>query len=389
MNTSVRYVLRHMGRGGGKTVLAVFLALLLTAAVGRLDTLRQHYEALSRSVIVQGSVLGGLTLYRAETLAEAEEVKDYYLEEVLQGCEIILEDNNRPSAVTFMLCFTSNYTRDCGDEVEWLEGWDRERFQNSTSRVCLMSKELADLVKTELGGGELGLGGRFHIGENGYGYVVNMQFPEILDPDKLIEIYKQRRPVTTVVGLVDVENKADRLWLPIHAMSVYQNDFPTLRVEYATYTLRDYRDAQPFRERFLAETAKQQGNPSLYLDTAEADRIRKMANLLSTLYPIALGVALLLGGVLPGLMVLQNSRETAILRVLGMSRKRVCAMLTGEQLFLCILGLVLGAVAAFLLGAGWELIYPAIHLAACLLGSILFAWVSTGKDLLSLLQAKE
>jgi hypothetical protein len=35
------------------------------------------------------------------------------------------------------------------------------------------------------------------------------------------------------------------------------------------------------------------------------------------------------------------------------------------------------------------LTYPRLHLAACLIGSIVFAWVSTGKDLLSLLQAKE
>ena len=71
MSTSIRYVFRHIGRGGGKTLLAVLLALLLTAAVGRLDSLRRHYEDLSRSVLIQGSVLGGLTVYRAEKLAAA------------------------------------------------------------------------------------------------------------------------------------------------------------------------------------------------------------------------------------------------------------------------------------------------------------------------------
>ena len=117
-------------------------------------------------------------------------------------------------------------------------------------------------------------------------------------------------------------------------------------MEYAVYTLRDYRDTLPFRERFLTEMSREKGNPSLYLDTAEADRIRKMARLLSTLYPIAMGVALLLGGVLPGLMVLQNSRETAILRVLGMTRRKVCTMLVGEQILLCVIGLVLSITVA-------------------------------------------
>ena len=210
-----------------------------------------------------------------------------------------------------------------------------------------------------------------------------------LTEEEIAAIWKKNISATTVVGLVSEANETTRIWLPIHGMDQFSGNFSGLKVETAIYTLRDYRDAQPFRDYFLEETDREKGNPSLYLDTAEADRIRKMANLLSTLYPIALGVALLLGGVLPGLMVLQNSRETAILRVLGMSRKRVCAMLTGEQVLLCIIGLVLGVAAAFLLGAGWELTYPGLHLAACLIGSIIFAWVSTGKDLLSLLQAKE
>ena len=386
MNTSIRYTLRHMLRGGGKTILAILLALLLTAAVGRLDSLRQHYEALSRSVVVQGSVLGGLTLYRAESLAQAEEVKDYYLEEVVKTLEMLPvkhEDplDDRPSALSFNVIFTSDWSQAAGDRVEWLEGWDGETFQSASSRVCILPRAMAEYE-------ELGLGNRFHLAESGYGYQLEMNL-DVHDPREIIRIFKERRPATTIVGLVDAENIDDRMWIPIHAMRVYQNDFPSLKVGYATYTLRDYRDIEPFRARFLEETSKQQGNPSLYLDTAEADRIRKMANLLSTLYPIALGVALLLGGVLPGLMVLQNSRETAILRVLGMSRRRVCAMLTGEQVLLCILGLILGVAAAFFLGAGWELTYPGLHLAACLIGSIIFAWVSTGKDLLSLLQAKE
>ncbi|MBR5702545.1 MAG: hypothetical protein IKX47_08755 [Oscillospiraceae bacterium] len=381
MSTSIRYTLRHMFRGGGKTVLAILLALLLTAAVGRLDSLRQHYEALSRSVLIQGSVLGGLTVYRAEKLAAAEEVKDYYLEESWQDCLYLTEKADRPDEASFVLYYTSDYTKTTDANVEWLDGWDGESFQKTTKKVCLMPRELAEHS-------ELVLGDRIHIAEAGYGSKTYMNHPE-MTADEIIALWKRNVSPTTVVGLVSETNVSSRLWLPIHGMDQYSTMFPGLKVETAIYTLRDYRDVQPFREYFMEETSREKGNPSLYLDTAEADRIRKMANLLSTLYPIALGVALLLGGILPSLMVLQNSRETAILRVLGMSRRRVCAMLTGEQVLLCILGLILGVAAAFFLGAGWELTYPGLHLAACLIGSIVFAWISTGKDLLSLLQAKE
>ena len=382
MNTSIRYVLRHMLRGGGKTILAILLALLLTAAVGRLDSLRRHYEALSRSVVIRGSVLGGLTVYRAEKLAGAEEVMDYYLEETRQDTDLLEADEVLPSGFSYILYFTSDYTQTAGEDIEWLEGWDRESFQKASNRVCLMPRAVAELQ-------EIGLGDRVHLAVGGYDYILGYGNAGQLNEEDIAKLWKRNISPTTVVGLVSEANETTRIWLPIHVMDQYTQNFTGLKVETAVYTLRDYRDAQPFREFFLEETSREKGNPSLYLDTAEADRIRKMANLLSTLYPIALGVALLLGGVLPGLMVLQNSRETAILRVLGMSRRRVCAMLTGEQVLLCILGLILGVAAAFFLGAGWELTYPGLHLAACLIGSIIFAWVSTGKDLLSLLQAKE
>ena len=378
MTASLGYTLRHARRAVVKSFLAILLALLLAAAVGRLDALRRHYDALCRSVEVKGVVSGGLTVYRAEKLGEIEEVKHTYLENIRQRTEFMQADDTIHSCI---LCFSSDYTVNAGAEAEWLEGWDQERFQMAASRVCLMTTTLAEEL-------EIVPGDRIRITEDSYLNTLRMGDPTAT-MDELIERYKQNRSPTTVVGLVQNENHANRLWLPIHKMDIYASAFPDLKVEYALYTLRDYGDIQAFREIFLAETAREKGNPSLYLDTAEADRVHRMAGLLNTLYPIAVGIALLLGGVLPGLMVLQNSRETAILRVLGMSRERVCAMLTGEQVLLCVVGLILGVAATFFLGAGWELTYPGLHLAACLIGSIIFAWVSTGKDLLSLLQAKE
>lgn len=378
MNASLRYTLRHARRAVVKSLLAILLALLLAAAVGRLDALRRHYDALCHSVEVKGVVSGGLSVYRAEKLGEAEEIKYSYLEYLRQGAEFMLSDDSFHSCI---LCFSSDYTVNAGAEAEWLEGWDQERFQAATGKVCLITETLA----AEL---EIAPGDRIRISGDDYLNKLRMGNPGAT-MEELMEAYKRNRSPTTVVGLVPNDSFPSRLWLPIHGMGVYSETFPDLKVEYAFYTLRDYEDIQAFRERFLTETAREKGNPSLYLDTVEADRVHRMANLLNTLYPIAVGIALLLGAVLPGLMVLQNSRETAILRVLGMSRKRVCAMLTGEQVLLCILGLILGVAAAFFLGAGWELTYPGLHLAACLMGSVIFAWVSTGKDLLSLLQAKE
>ncbi len=378
MSAGLRYTLRHLRRSRVKSVLAVLLALLLTAAVGRLDALRRHYAALCSSVEVRGVVSGGLSVSRAEKLGALDEVKGAYLELMRQGSEFLQADDSIHECI---LCFSSDYTVNAGAEALWLEGWDRTKFQESVTRVCLIPQAWAE----ELG---IGLGDRVRIANANFLGTLHFNRPE-LSMEEMMDLYR-RKSQTTVVGIVPKENAGSMLWLPIHKMDLYNEALPGgLSVEYALYTLRSYEDVQAFRELYYTETAREKGNLSLYLDTAEADRVHRMAGLLNTLYPIAMGVALLLGGVLPGLMVLQNSRETAILRVLGMSRKKVCAMLTGEQVLLCILGLILGVAAAFFLGSGWELVYPGFHLAACLIGSVIFAWVSTGKDLLSLLQAKE
>ena len=381
MKTSLRYVRRHLCRGVVKTVLAVLLALLLTAAIGRLDALRLHYEVLSRSVLIQGSVLGGISVYRAEKLGEAEEVKDLFLEEVVQRPEFCKSDAPRPSATSIRLTFNSDYTRSVKGEIEWLEGWDGKKFQKTSQRVCLMPEGVA--VE-----GEVALGSRIHITELGYGNLLIMN-TGITDPEEIMALYKKSRQPTTVVGIIKGESTDISLYLPIHGMEQYANAFPGITVEYAIYTLRDYRDAQPFRERFAAETDREKTNPTLYLDMAEANRIRKMAELLNTLYPVALVTALLLGAVLPGLMVLQNSRETAILRVLGMGKRKVCWMLLIEQTVLCILGLIPGVGLSRLIGAWNGLTYPLIHFAACVIGSGVFAVLSTRRDVLSMLQSKE
>ena len=68
MNASLGYTLRHARRALVKSLLAILLALLLAAAVGSLDALRRHYDAICNSVELKGVVSGGMTVYRAEKL---------------------------------------------------------------------------------------------------------------------------------------------------------------------------------------------------------------------------------------------------------------------------------------------------------------------------------
>ena len=121
-----------------------------------------------------------------------------------------------------------------------------------------------------------------------------------------------------------------------------------------------------------------------------------MHRLLETLYPLTIAAALLLGGVLPGLTVLHSSKEISILRALGTKTGKCVGIYALAQVLCALVGLILGFVLVILIQKP-ELkavlkpfgIYLAAHLAACAVGSGVFAWLCARKHVLAQLQAKE
>ena len=141
---------------------------------------------------------------------------------------------------------------------------------------------------------------------------------------------------------------------------------------------------------------KSQNVVKFTMDTSYADRIYKIHRLIESLYPLAVAAALLLGGVLPGLIVLHGSKEISILRALGVRARECVVLYTLAEMFCALAGLVLG-IAMVLVALHPELssvivpfaVYVAAHLAACAIGSGVFAWLCARKHVLAQLQAKE
>ena len=118
--------------------------------------------------------------------------------------------------------------------------------------------------------------------------------------------------------------------------------------------------------------------------------------LIETLYPLTIAAALLLSGVLPGLTVLHASRQISVLRALGAKVGKCVGIYTLAQLLCALFGLVLGFLMAILtqrpeLAAIWKPfgVYLSAHLAACAVGSGVFAWLCARKHVLAQLQVKE
>jgi ABC-type lipoprotein release transport system permease subunit len=122
-------------------------------------------------------------------------------------------------------------------------------------------------------------------------------------------------------------------------------------------------------------------------------QLEKNLSLLKVLYPVVIGVSVLIGAGLCFLLLLQATREAAILRVLGTTRTAVRLALIIEPFMLSIIGVILGLGIARLLWMTSDLVpltvSAGLYLAGVLAGSVTGAISVTNKKPIELLQVKE
>jgi len=114
-------------------------------------------------------------------------------------------------------------------------------------------------------------------------------------------------------------------------------------------------------------------------------------SLLRLLYPIAIAVSVIIGAGLSILLMLQNAKNAAIMRVLGSVKKQTRVALWIEQLIVCLAGIVIGLAAVFILGwgASASVMLAGLYLAGAVIGSVVGSVLVTSKPPLELLQVRE
>ncbi len=137
-------------------------------------------------------------------------------------------------------------------------------------------------------------------------------------------------------------------------------------------------------------------SPTFVMDTSKIDNLLNTLKLLEKLFPVVVAAAVLIGGLVCGLIIIQSSKEVAILRVLGTTRRRSYSILVIERMLLCIIGMAAGACGlllykgAALTGIAAEMyLYAALYFTGCLFGSIICSVITTCRKVLELLQTKE
>lgn len=119
--------------------------------------------------------------------------------------------------------------------------------------------------------------------------------------------------------------------------------------------------------------------------------MEKNLTLMQVLYPIAQAVAFFAAGVVALLLLLQEAKTAAILRVLGVPTRTVQRMLGIELLVLGVVGVFMGILVVLLLGK-WSmqlLLCAAIYILGLAVGTMVGCMAITKKKPLELLQVKE
>lgn len=127
---------------------------------------------------------------------------------------------------------------------------------------------------------------------------------------------------------------------------------------------------------------------------AVVEPMEQNLSLMERLYPITMLISAVIGGVLSLLLVLNQAKETALLRMLGVEKGKIRVMQVKQILFLTLIGLLLGfgmLIALRGLGAAQPsvAIVAMVYLVGALLGALLGAIQVSNKKPMELLQVKE
>ncbi len=395
----LRYIRRHMRRSVGKSLLAVILAALLFAAVGQFILMKQSYTDLCENTEITASFAGGVPLSVVPSLEKTGYVTDpYYVAEAEVGMTLSLQS----------IIITNNIERFTGETVEiaYADGYDAASL-TTLGAVVFVGQTLMDIYGLEIGDTVTLIVG-YSIGAV-QEYITNYRanHPDNTESDE--ELLTRLQDKIQAAAFVQMQKFtiAGAVSTPSgeynRTLFTPGNNDPTgvlnksTRLEVAQFKLADFHYAAELHAYGDKVVGGNTGSRvSFVMDTSKLEGPAKTLRLLETLYPIAVAAALIIGGFLCCLVILQSSKEAAILRILGTTKRKTRAILSIEQILLSVIGLIVGAVAvaiykgAALVGAiNQLLLFAGLYFVVIVVAAIVSASLATRRNVLELLQTKE
>jgi hypothetical protein len=376
------YILRHISRVKWKTAISLTLAVALTGAVGFLALTRLFYKDLFHEIIVHCSATNFSTSAITELLdSELTENLYYHSDYVVLFDETELayltltNDFERFMSSFFWGEYTIEYTSGFNDTLFFTE----DNLMLEDNALCIIGRDF--FIKYGVKPGDI---------------------IKILgtDDDYTIESEAVYYKVAAIVDTNEpMNNINDRIYTPLGANIIRANNNKHFSIEYAEFLLTDNEKTVELLILLdeLREDSRQYSIAAEYVaDTIELDNIRRVRDLLIMLFPIALAGVVLIGLTAPGLIIIQSAKEAAILRVLGVTKKRARCMLMFEQIGLCVVGIALAAgglvlynSVLFTRSAETLAVCGVLYLLGCVCAAFGASVSVTRRKIIELLQVKE
>jgi hypothetical protein len=416
-----QYVLHHVLRSKVKSLLTLAIALGFTLASGwilqTMERSRIQVDRLYDTTVVQADIIladptrlsteetptkGSGFVYQKtiDSVLNSGFVKSSALEADITWPEISKLDTLETMTVFFPV-----YAYDSPDEfysgladpgsLSFATGWDMERFaQLRTLEDIRQAGVPAIFPASLLEQWQLKVGERVQITD---------PFTNIF-PCVIVGQYSGGRAMAAHGGKIPWRYSAsDSILISLSDMKSIEGSHIIYTVAHFTLDPTKNRDLAQFRidmEKVMQASGAGTGDLRFMIWDEElkivVSQLDKNITLLKVLYPVVIAVSVLIGAGLCLLLLLQATREAAIMRVLGTTRNAVRQALIVEPLILSIVGVIVGLgitrfswMAAGLLSAGPLLSSAGLYLAGVLVGLVIGAISVTNKKPIELLQVKE
>ena len=394
----MRYILRHLVRSPVKSILMILLTSVLLCTSGTLSVARQSYIDLIRATDIISNFTEGIPLRDVSVLKNSG-----YIDSVYYEATDILEFNYSTETVVFtndIARYTGEtpsitYMNDYNDTIEntvILGSGIMEKFNLALGDKIILSQNL-----------------RYESIIERYTLRHNTQPPDniIQDIPRLIDLYGEeiQKEYMSQAGEFIVAGSAsfssekfnNMVFTPgSEEMSAVYGQMVPLDVCEAK--LSDVLLAEQYREfgETLAAEESFVNDVIFVMDTEKIENLSNTLNLLDKLYPVILSVSLAIGGFICFLLVLNASKEASIMRILGTTKGKTRTIMALEQIFLCIVGLIVGFAGLVIYNGegivpitGRLCVFAGAYLAVIIITSVVTATLIMRRDLLSLLQTKE
>ena len=377
------YAFRQIRRNIGKTLLSLLLAVVLFAGTGVFILAMHTYQDAFYETDVTVRVTG-FSSDSIKVLSESDLAKGLYYYGKLSVRAGSAGTRNQMTLTNDLERYLEGAHR-----ITYADGYDASVFE-SDEAVCLLGQTAAAMLNVQAGD-EISF-----LTDDLYSFLQQLYEEESAFTEAVARAGMPYRVAGIVESADEDVNTGIFTSANRAAETLYGQPFP---IGYCECILTDngrihelnvLLDEQKNQQLQYAPTA------SFYVDTVALENIRRIRDLLQSLFPVVVAATVLLALIGSALVITQSATEAACMRILGTGRKRARCMLVSGHLALCLIGMIfvaglllLGAPALFAGSVRTFAVCWTLYLASFVCGAFLAAVQLTGQRILELLQRKE